>query len=166
MKKSTYIQMTQPFRDNPERAGIIHILNKILSWVIVASYIILLFYYFVRKDNDLLLAVTVPLSSFIALSVFRYLVNRPRPYEKFGLPPVIPKDTVGKSFPSRHVFSAFIIAFTYLMWSPFWPVGIILTLVAVAIAIIRVISGVHYISDVICGAAVALATAIVGYIIL
>ena len=166
MKKTTYIQITQPFRDNPQRAGVIYILNKILSWLIVTSYVFLLLYYFCKKDNDLLLAVMVPFSSFIALSVFRYLVNRPRPYEKFGLAPVIPKDTVGKSFPSRHVFSAFIIAFTYLMWSPFWQVGIILTLVAVDIAIIRVISGVHYISDVVCGVAVALTAAIVGYILL
>lgn len=64
----------------------------------------------------LALSIIAPLVGFIAVSVFRYIVNRPRPYEKFDMPPVIPKDTHGRSFPSRHVFSAFIIAFTVLIW--------------------------------------------------
>ena len=64
------------------------------------------------------LSIIVPLVGFVAVSVFRYIVNRPRPYEKFDMPPVIPKDTHGRSFPSRHVFSAFIIAFTVLICSP------------------------------------------------
>ena len=51
-------------------------------------------------------------SVFVGLSVVRKIINAPRPYEKFDMPPVLEKDTKGKSFPSRHVFSVFIIAMT------------------------------------------------------
>ena len=69
------------------------------------------------------------------------------------MPPVITKDTHGRSFPSRHVFSAFIIAFTVLICSPsaspLWFTGILLAVIAAIIACVRVISGVHFISDVV-----------------
>ena len=59
----------------------------------------------------------------------------------------------GRSFPSRHVFSAFIIAFTVLICSPaaspLWFIGILLAVLAAIIACVRVISGVHFISDVV-----------------
>ncbi|WP_443753365.1 phosphatase PAP2 family protein [Agathobacter rectalis] len=100
----------------------------------------------------LALSIIVPLVGFTSVSVFRYIVNRPRPYERFDMPPVIPKDTHGRSFPSRHVFSAFIISFTVLICSPagspFCFIGILLTVLAAIIACVRVISGVHFISDV------------------
>ena len=113
MKKETYRKMTQPFRDNPKRAGVLHTVNKILTAIVFASYPCLLAVLFFRKDGRVLEAAGVPLAGFIVVSVIRILVNRPRPYEKFQIRPVIPKDTMGHSWPSRHVFSAAVIAFTF-----------------------------------------------------
>ena len=42
MKKETYIKMTQPFRENPEMAKGIHIVNKICTGVMYVAYPILL----------------------------------------------------------------------------------------------------------------------------
>lgn len=64
-------------------------------------------------------AILIPAISFAAVSIFRRIVNVPRPYEKFGLAPVLAKDTHGKSFPSRHVFSIYIIAMTILPVYPY-----------------------------------------------
>ena len=83
------------------------------------------------------------------LTVVRAWINRKRPYEIFELPSVIPKDTKGHSWPSRHVFSAAVIAFTFWFVCP--AVGIVFLLMTVAIAWIRVVSGVHFISDVVAG---------------
>lgn len=170
MKKETYIKMTQPFRDNFGMAKGIHILNKICTGAMYLAYPVLLVYlFFFEKYSSYFSfrkALLVPAVSFVLLSVFRYFINRPRPYEAFGLPPVIKKDTKGKSFPSRHVFSATIIAMTFLLMSP-WPwVGIIFLCVSVVLAVVRVVSGVHYISDVIAGIIVAVICAIFGYITL
>ena len=100
------------------------------------------------------------------LSVFRSAVNRPRPYEAFELPPVIKKDTKGHSFPSRHVFSATIIAMTFILHSPWSWLGIIFLAVSLLLAVVRVVSGVHYISDVVAGIVVAVVASVLGYIVL
>ena len=153
MNKAAYVKMTALFRKNHKAAQMLEIINKVCTYAVFIAYPIIVLYMFFTKNPALLQSILVPLDGFIAVSVFRYIVNRPRPYEKFNLPPVIPKDTSGKSFPSRHVFSAFIIAFTVLISAPFASplcfVGIIMVLLAVVIAVVRVISGVHYISDVI-----------------
>ena len=111
-------------------------------------------------------AILVPGISFVMLPFGRKLINRPRPYEAFDVPSVIKKDTKGKSFPSRHVFSATIIAMTFILASPWTWLGIAFLVVAVLLAIVRVISGVHYISDVIAGIVVGVLAATIGYIIL
>lgn len=158
MKKETYRKMTQPFRDNPKRAGVLHTVNKILTAIVFASYPCLLAVLFFRKDGRVLEAAGVPLAGFIVVSVIRILVNRPRPYEKFQIPPVIPKDTMGHSWPSRHVFSAAVIAFTFFPFSV--EAGTVLLIAAAALAVIRVLSGVHYISDVLAGFAFAMVFAL------
>lgn len=167
MKKETYVKMTQPFRDNPGMAKGIHIANKVCTVTMYIAYPILIAYMlFARKDPYTARIIIVPANSFLILSVFRYLINRPRPYETFDVPPVIAKDTKGKSFPSRHVFSAMIIALTFLLASPFLWLGVVFAVVSLLLAVVRVVSGVHYISDVVAGILVALVAAMIGYILL
>lgn len=165
MKKDTYLKMTRPFRENAKLARSLHIINKIITYVMVALYMGLLAYYACNQDERLIRAIIVPLDSFIIVTVFRYMLNRKRPYERFDIPPVIQKDTAGKSFPSRHVFSAFIIAMTYLCWSPLVWAGTVLLVLAAGMAVVRVVSGVHYISDVAAGAVCGIAAGVLGYVI-
>ncbi len=155
MTKETYNKMTQPFREQPERAKSLHIANKILTAILFLAYPMLLIRLYIDQSDLLLRAILVPLDGFIAVTVFRALVNRKRPYEKFGIPPVIPKDTTGRSFPSRHVFSAAIIAFTFLAVPGCVGIGMVLLVCTVLIALIRVLSGVHYISDVVAAVMIA-----------
>lgn len=166
MTKETYVNITQPFRDNPKMARGIHMANKICTLSMYLAYPLLIFYMFWMRDAYVARVIMVPLDSFIILSVFRYFVDRPRPYEKFEVPPVIAKDTKGKSFPSRHVFSAMVIAMTFLLASPWSWLGVLFVVVAVLLAIVRVLSGVHFISDVVAGAGFAIVAAVVGYIVI
>lgn len=166
MKKDTYLKMTRPFRENAKLARSLHIINKIITYVMVVLYMGLLAYYACNQDERLIRAIIVPLDSFIIVTVFRYMLNRKRPYELFDIPPVIQKDTAGKSFPSRHVFSAFIIAMTYLCWSPLVWAGVVLLVLAAGMAVVRVVSGVHYISDVTAGAVCGIVAGVLGYVIL
>ncbi len=170
MKKETYIKMTQPFRENPELAKGIHIANKLCTGVMYLAYPVLLVYlFFFGKYSSFLSfwkALFVPAISFVLLSVGRALINRPRPYEAFKMPPVIKKDTKGNSFPSRHVFSATMIAMTFVLMSPWSWLGIVFLGVSVLLAVVRVVSGVHYISDVVAGICVAIIAAFIGYIMI
>ena len=170
MKKETYIKMTQPFRDNPDLAKGIHIANKLCTGVMYLAYPVLLGYLFLSgKDSGYFQfwkALLVPGISFVLLSAGRAMINRPRPYETFAIPPVIPKDTKGNSFPSRHVFSAAIIAVTFLFLSPWSWLGLVFFMISIALAVVRVVSGVHYISDVIAGILVAVIAGVIGYLVI
>lgn len=163
MTKETYFKMTQPFRNHPGLAKSLHRLNDLFSGIIFISYPLLIIWLFIQKDPGLLKIILVPLDGFIAVTVFRGMCNRKRPYEKFETEPVIPKDTKGKSFPSRHVFSAAVIALTACMQPQLLGIGILFLILAAGIAVIRVVSGVHYISDVLAAFIFAAAIWGIGY---
>jgi len=105
----------------------------------------------------LLLICGVP---FAVLSVFRRLLNWPRPYEVYGLAPLLKKETQGRSFPSRHVFSICVIGVSMLYLTP--PLGIVLLVLAAVLAAVRVVSGVHFLRDVAAGAALGVFSAVAG----
>ncbi len=174
MKKETYIKMTQPFREHPELAKGLHIMNKLCTGVMYLTYPLLLAYLFfytelrghISSYYSFRKALFVPAVSFVLLTVVRAWINRPRPYEAFEVLPVIKKDTKGNSFPSRHVFSATIIAMTFLLMSPWSWLGLLFLAVSVLLGIVRVISGVHYISDVVAGFCFAVSAGVIGYLII
>lgn len=165
MQKDDYGRLIQWFREHPGYKKALIIGNRVITYLFPLSYVALLFAYGIGQKPELARTLMVPLDSFLILSVARYLINRPRPYEKFDFEPVISKDTKGKSFPSRHVFSAFVIAMTYLLWSPVPVLGIFLLFFGILLAGIRVLSGVHYVSDVIAGAVCGILAGILGYIV-
>ena len=92
----------------------------------------------------------IPAICFLIITIFRKVINKQRPYEKLPIQSLIKKEKKGQSFPSRHVFSIFLIA---TLWFYFWkPIGIFLLIAGIFLAIVRVIGGVHFISDVCAGA--------------
>ena len=151
MKKETYQKIMKYFEEHPSQKSILTMGNKLCTILVFLSYPLLLFYLLIERSPQLAEAIIVPMNAFIILTVFRFLVNRPRPYEKFQTPSAIHKAKKGNSFPSRHVFSAFMIALTILAFCPLPGIGILLLIVSALIAFIRVISGVHFISDVLAG---------------
>ena len=115
----------------------------------------------VRPWQQLIRFVLVPAVTFLAGSALRARLNAPRPYEVLQLPPIAHKDTRGKSFPSRHVFSAFMIAMT---WYAVYPgIGIALLAVGALLAVIRVVGGVHYPRDVVVGAVTGIVAGLIGF---
>ena len=135
--------------------------DLILTRIVYIIYPVLLIYLAINKEPDLLRALLVPGISFVLVSIFRYLLNAPRPYEVTGTEPIIKRKGSGKSFPSRHTFSVFVIAVTVFY---FWPVaGIITGLAGALLATVRVLGGVHYVRDVIAGAAIGIGCGLIGF---
>lgn len=105
-------------------------------------------------------AILVPGWAFLIGTTLRRHLNWPRPYEQPGFVPLVEKQTRGHSFPSRHAVSAAVIAMAWLYFCP--PVGWVLTADAAAICVLRVLVGVHFPRDVLCGAALGFALGAAG----
>ena len=122
---------------------------KVLPIVVFAGYAALLAFLFFRRDERLINCAAVPLFMFVTLSIARYLLNFERPYERYDIKPIYPKDKKGQSFPSRHTASAAVIAMTFLYVSP--PLGAAFAVIALLIAASRAAGGVHFPRDVAAG---------------
>ena len=81
----------------------------------------------------------------------RKLYSAPRPYEVWGIAPLLYKDTKGKSFPSRHAFSVFVIGMVYFYDKT--ALGAVVFFAGAVLSFVRVIGGVHFVKDVLAGAA-------------
>ncbi len=161
MTREAYIRITGRLRGNPRRIRLLEAVNRVLTGIVFFLYPFYLCRLFLDKDPFLLRAVVVPAVSFAAVSLFRQIFNAKRPYEKFDIPPVLRKDTSGKSFPSRHVFSVFMIGMTVFKHYP--GAGLMLGAIGAALGAIRVAGGVHEPRDVAAGAAVGILCGAVGY---
>ena len=151
------------------KAKTILILNSVLTKAVYALYPLLLIYlavyHLTDKEPGFVPALLVPGISFVLVSIFRSWYDAPRPYEIPGAePPLIKKDAPGKSFPSRHIFSIFVIAVTFF-WV--WPVpGILIGIAGVLLAWSRVAGGVHFPRDVVAGALIGVFSGVIGYYVI
>lgn len=161
MYKKTYDRFKDFIGKCKYGESIINILNNITTSLVYITYPSVLIILFLNKDIRIWKTILIPGISFIIISIFRSYVDFPRPYEVYDIRPIINKDTKGKSFPSRHVFSAFVIGGTLFK---LWPIlGAILLAMGMLIAILRVIGGVHFPRDVLFGGAFGILLAFLGW---
>lgn len=161
MKAEKYESWTSRLRAHPAMVRIIYRTNEYLKYICCFLYAFLLIYLFQVGSGLFLREVLVPGVLFVAVSVFRKCYNAPRPYEALDIKPLVTKSTRGKSFPSRHAFSVFMIAMCWLPCNV--PIGACLIIAGVFMSVSRVLGGVHYPKDVIVGAALAVAGGLVGF---
>lgn len=160
MTKNQYDAWTKPYRENMKLTQIILLGNKILTYICYVLFPILIGVLYFTKNILWLRCLLTAGISFVFVSVFRKIYNKKRPYEKLSIEPLIKKDTKGKSFPSRHVFSVFVIAICWFCYCP--VIGVILLVIGVLMAYIRVIGGVHYPIDVLAGAIIGILSGLIG----
>jgi membrane-associated phospholipid phosphatase len=131
---------------------------KIVSHSAVAVGILSYFYliYLGYKESVWVLLKMLVFSAlpFLLVSLARRLINAKRPYEIYGFYIEKLKDKSGRSFPSRHVFSSFLIATLAYAFSPIF--ALILCGVSIILAVCRVLLGIHFISDVVFGALIGI----------
>lgn len=154
-----YDKLTHQIKKKPKAVLWINLMNNSITRVIYILYpILLLFVWWTtyQKDESFRVAnlatlpyLVIPAISFLGLSYIRQHLNYPRPYERWMIETIISKETVGNSMPSRHVFSATMIAMCALHLN-LW-LGVILLIMAFLLAVLRVIGGVHYPLDVLFG---------------
>lgn len=167
--KAFYEKLTKGIKARPTVVKLIEILDKVLAWGYVAAYAVFLGLTFLVPNALspfpwllVLNKVGLPALCFLVVSALRWLIGRPRPYEEngAGIEPLVSKRGRGNSMPSRHVGSAFVISMVIL--PECLACGIVLLAVAAGIAVLRVLRGVHYPSDVLVGALIGVAFGSVG----
>ena len=125
--------------------------------------VLLFFGEFIYVTN-LVLVAGIP---FAVITLMRYLINSPRPYEVLDIDEfqVMREDRKsGRAFPSRHVFSAFLIGMLWLPYSV--PFGVAALIFGAFLGVERVLLGIHFIRDVIAGAAIGIVSGLIGILIL
>ena len=126
----------------------------------VLSYCVLLFlsfYHSIYEGVSVLLSAALP---FFAVGFIRMMIDAPRPYELYDFYLDKPKEREGRSFPSRHAYSVFVIATIAFNYSI--ALGIGLTLFGIALSVSRVLLGIHFIRDVVCGGLVGVISGLIG----
>lgn len=151
-----YEQWAAPLRGRPGVVRALNIVNRGIVVVFYGAFALLLGWACVSDPWRLAPLVGVTAVGFVAVSFFRRRFNAPRPYECCAIAPLIARDGAGKSFPSRHAFSAFAIAASWFAASA--PIAVVLLVAAVVLAVCRVLGGVHFPRDVVVGALIGSAT--------
>lgn len=183
MQKDTYQRLMNYFEHHPRLVSVLRISNALITKAIYLAYPCLLIYLALWNPTTklfdpagtwtqlvsnplhapLIAAFVIPALGFVLLSIFRKRYNAPRPYEVFETPSALKKTTKGKSFPSRHVFSIFVIGTTFIYVCPLESIGIVILCLGVILAIIRVIGGIHFTKDVLVGALCGILVGILGF---
>ncbi len=145
------------------KLSLLRFLYRYVPYVIAAVYIIMLaVVLFVKNDMEAFLRIVlVPFLSFVTVTLLRKVIDCPRPYARFNVKPLIPKNKTGESFPSRHTFSAAIIAMAGLYING--AAGIFLWILTVIVAVTRVLGGVHFVRDVAGAVLLAIIAGILGF---
>lgn len=149
INRKQYLKSIEKIKNNKTIYNIVRFIYKFVPFAIFIGYPILIAYLIFTKDTRFIKVIIIPLITFIGITIMRILINRTRPYEKYNFTPLFPKDTKGKSFPSRHTASGFIISYAFLYINP--TLGFICLGISFLMAILRPLAGVHYISDIVAG---------------
>lgn len=148
-----YVTLSQLLQTHPRYRQIIKIVGHFASYVVAFVYGCILLYMMVIHHPLLIETIIKPLIAFVLVTVFRKIVNRPRPYDAYDIESVEPHKH-GQSFPSRHSVSAIIIALVCLKVNV--TLGMIMTLLAIIVVSTRLLGCLHFVSDVVAALVIAL----------
>ena len=151
--KTLYEKNYRFYKNRPKAVKTLVFCNYLLTALFMLGFLALIIYTAITDfswQNAIKLAV-LPAVCLVLVGVFRIAFNRKRPYHKEGanITPLIYKG-VDKSFPSRHLASALVIAIvsiSYFTWA-----GIPLLVLSLPMAYIRFAMGLHYPTDLHAGA--------------
>ncbi len=146
------------FLARPKLKKALCIFNRFATYFFFLVYPLLLGYaIFERSAKELSGLLFAPALALSIVTLLRFLIARPRPYEQTGanITPLEEKKSLSSSFPSRHLTCAAVIAACFL---PHFPiVGGILIALGVGLGYARFALGWHYPSDLLAGFLLGLA---------
>ena len=159
-----YDHIAGNIENKPFLLSLLRTFNRFMTVVMPMIYLTLLATTYLQQGlgKQVLIYVFIPASGFVILSFLRKKINAPRPYEEWGIKPLLDRDSPGQSMPSRHVFSATIISMACLHAS--LTIGMAFLTLSVFLGLVRVLGGVHYPKDVVVGYACGLAWGVIFFL--
>ena len=160
MNKENYVKLMNYWQEHRPFCKIMIATEKMAEIIVIISYALLLVY---SVYSDVGFALRSAVTSIIALylcTLLRFVVNAKRPYQVYETLPAMHKDTLGQSFPSRHLTSVAVIAVSMLYTNI--VIGCLFVALMLLMGTLRVLLGVHFVKDVTVGAVIGLAIGIVG----
>lgn len=156
MDKKIFYRNLKFFSEHKKALKLLKFIYKVLPNIVFLVYPFLLAvtFFTVGFGSLWLRLVLVPFGVLVLVTLLRMAINEPRPYERFGEPSLFDKQTKGRSMPSRHTASTFVIAMAFLRVN--LPLGLFMMLLSVLIMLSRVLAGAHYVRDVLVGAMLAI----------
>ena len=151
-KEYLFYERVRPFFvTHPYYLSLLKWTNRLVTLLMPLLYFYVLWAAYLKASKTwiVLAYLLVPATGFIVLSVIRKRMNWPRPYELGTFPPLLNREGKGSSMPSRHVFSAAIIS------TVAWGVHPLLSVLGLSLALllagVRVLAGLHFVRDVVVG---------------
>ena len=159
-----YGHMAANIKNKPFLLSLLRSFNRFMTVVMPIVYLTLLVTTYFQEGfgKQVLIYVFISATGFVILSLLRKKINAPRPYEEWGIKPLLDRDSPGQSMPSRHVFSATIISMACFHAS--LSVGVILLVLSALLGLVRVSGGVHYPKDVVVGYICALVWGVIFFL--
>ncbi len=151
-KECLFYERVRPFFvTHPYYLSLLKWTNRLVTLLMPLLYFYVLWATYLKTTKTwiVLAYLLVPATGFIVLSVIRKRMDWPRPYELGTFPPLLNREGKGSSMPSRHVFSAAIIS------TVAWGVNPLLSVLGLSLALllagVRVLAGLHFVRDVVVG---------------
>ena len=151
-KEYLFYERVRPFFvTHPYYLSLLKWTNRLVTLLMPLLYFYVLWAVYLKATKTwiVLAYLLVPAIGFVVLSVIRKRMNWPRPYELGTFPPLLNREGKGSSMPSRHVFSAAIIS------TVAWGVNPLLSFLGLSLALllagVRVLAGLHFVRDVVVG---------------
>lgn len=149
MNMRFYRRLNMYFENRPESDRLLRRTGKILTITFYLAYFGLCIWVFLTDRKKLPRVLAVPCACYGSGTLIRAAINAPRPAD---LMPETKREGAkrgGKGFPSRHCFSASVIAAAFAWVNPF--AGAAAAAAALVMAVLRVLEGEHFIRDTIAG---------------
>ena len=161
MDPSRFAPLLAALRRRPALAGLVVWANRLLPLPAYLLYPAAALWLLAARDPRLFRFVLVPAAVFALGTGLRQALRAPRPYQLAAWEPLVRRGKTDDSFPSRHLFSASVIAVAFWYLGP--PPGAALRLAALLLAPARVLAGVHFPRDVLAGLALGFAGGWLGF---
>ena len=147
-------------------------LSSLLIALVFLAYVFYLAV-FVKDYKEAIRLVLTAGFPFFMVGLARKIIGAKRPYEVYPFYEECPKrrffgkvqkDDGGASFPSRHAYSAFVVASASFYICV--PVGAVIAFVATLMCVCRVLLGIHFVRDVLVGAIIGVMAGVLGEFLL
>ena len=148
MSKESYKKTANYINKSPRLKRLVIFLEKYSPKPVVFIFYSMLAVLALKRDKRVLAVGAVPWLVFMAATVISRWLNFKRPFEELGFESVVPHSK-GHSCPSRHATSSWVITMAAAYINP--VLGAVSAFFAAVVCVTRVITGVHYIRDVVCG---------------